>query len=385
MNILVLNNVATKGLENHNVGPNIVSPEGILVRSDKVDTSDFVRLVAVARAGAGVNNITVKKATEQGVCVFNTPGANANAVAELVFAVLGVYARNIDRALEFVKTLEGDDEQITAKVEGAKAQFTGFELAHKALGIIGLGKIGVLVANAGIQKGMRVVGYDAFPTLSNMHQLDGRVEVARSMEEVLTAADVLSVHVPLCDKTRNMIGTPQIDLMKDGCILINFSRGGIYNEQVVIEALNSRKVAGYLTDFPTNDLLAHDRVICTPHLGASTNESEGNCATMACEQLKNYLEYGVTTNSVNFPSLEVGKPQAVKTRLAIVNKDVPNVIASITGVLGSAGLNIQNLVNSSNGVLGYNLVDFEAHVPQQLVVRISDIPDVLRVRVLSFS
>lgn len=385
MNILVLNSVATKGLENHNVGSDIVSAEGILVRSDKVDTSDFVSLVAVARAGAGVNNITVKKATEQGVCVFNTPGANANAVAELVFAVLGVYARNIDRALEFVKTLEGDDEQITAKVEGAKAQFTGFELAHKALGIIGLGKIGVLVANAGIQKGMRVVGYDAFPTLSNMHQLDGRVEVARSMEEVLSAADVLSVHVPLCDKTRNMIGAPQIDLMKDGCILINFSRGGIYNEQVVIEALNSRKVAGYLTDFPTNDLRAHDRIICTPHLGASTNESEENCAKMACEQLKNYLEYGVTTNSVNFPSLEVGKPQAVKTRLAIVNKDVPNVIASITGVLGSAGLNIQNLVNSSNGVLGYNLVDFEAHVPQQLVVRISDIPDVLRVRVLSFS
>jgi D-3-phosphoglycerate dehydrogenase len=384
--ILVLNNVSPEGLstfgDKHEVGEGVTNPDAIIVRSAKVDTDQFSNLVAVARAGAGVNNITVDKATEKGVCVFNTPGANANAVAELVFAVLGMYARNILEAIAFVKTLGGDDKAIEVAVEAGKSQFTGFELKDKILGIIGLGKIGVLVANAGIQHGMRVVGFDAYPTFANMHQLDARVEVARSMEEVLTLADILSVHVPLSDRTRNMIGAPQLSLMKKGCILLNYSRNGIFNEVSVIEALEHNTVEAYITDFPTSALLANDKVICTPHEGASTGESEENCSRMACSQLKNYLEYGLVANSVNFPGLEVGTPQAVRVRLAVVNRDVPNMIASITSVFGGAGVNIQSISNKSNGVLGYNLVDFEVDVDPALVQEIRELPNVLNVRVL---
>ena len=368
--ILVLNNVSEAGLQlfadPENVNKNVVDPEAIILRSAKLDTDDYPSLLAVARAGAGVNNVSVAKATEKGVCVFNTPGANANAVAELVFTMLGLYARCVGQALRFTQTLDGDDATITAKVEAEKAKFSGFELAGKTIGVIGLGKIGVLVANAGIKQGMRVVGYDAFPTLTNMHQLSAGVEIARRMEEVVGSADILSVHVPLSPKTKHLIDAKQITLMKPNCILINYARDGIFDDGAVIEALNLGKVATYITDFPTSALLANQKVICTPHLGASTAESEENCAVMACRQLKNYLEYGVVNNSVNFPVVEMFPSNTTRTRLAIVNKDVPNMIAVITGALGEAGVNIQAFANESNGKIGYNLIDLEVEVGDEV-------------------
>lgn len=387
--ILVLNNVSEAGLnlfgDTHQVGPDVTDPEAIIVRSAKIDTAEYPHLVAVARAGAGVNNVTVTKATEQGVCVFNTPGANANAVAELVFIMLGLYARRVDHALHFVETLDGDDTAITAQVEAGKSKFTGFELVGKTLSVVGLGKIGVLVANAGIERGMKVVGYDAFPTLSNMHQLNSRVEIVRRMEDALSVTDVLSVHVPLSEKTRNLIGANQIALVKDECILMNYARDGIYDDEAVLQATGNNKVKAFITDFPTKALLGNKKVICTPHLGASTAESEENCAVMAARQLRNYLEYGVVTNSVNFPVVEVFPTQAIRTRLTIVNKDVPNMIAVIAGILGEAGINIQALTNESNGKIGYNLVDVETDVDEGVAERIRQLPNILRVRVLRFA
>lgn len=387
--IKVLNNVSEIGLSllqnTHEVGPEAADPEAIIVRSAKVNTDEYPNLVAVARAGAGINNVSVARATECGVCVFNTPGANANAVAELVFIALGLYARKIDKALRFVETLEGDDVQIAAQVEAGKSKFTGFELTGKTLGVIGLGKIGVLVANAGIERGMKVIGYDAFPTLTNMHQLNRQVEIARRMEEVIAAADVLSAHVPFSEKTRHLIGEDQIRLMKPECILMNYARDGIYDDAAVLEALDTGKVSVFITDFPTHALIQNGRVMCTPHLGASTAESEENCAVMAAKQLKNYLEYGVIANSVNFPVIEMFPSQAIRTRLVIVNKDVPNMIAIIAGVIGDARLNIQALTNESNGKIGYNLVDLEAEVSSDVVEKIRNLPNVLRVRVLNFS
>jgi len=386
--VLVINEVSQAGLKilcNHDVGKNTMAPTAIIVRSAKVDVDQYPNLVAVARAGAGVENIDIGRATEKGICVFNAPGANANAVAELVFIMLGLYARRIDQALQFIHDLNWKDADIAAKIETGKSRFTGFELAGKTLGIIGLGKIGVLVANAGIERGMRVIGYDAFPTLTNMHQLNPKVEVVRRMEEIFPVADVLSVHVPLSDKTRHLIGANQIALMKPDCILINYSRGGIYDDAAVLEALSTHRVAAFITDFPTEDLSKNSQVVCTPHLGASTAESEENCSLMAARELRNYLEYGVVTNSVNFPGIERFPSQSIRTRLAITSKDVPNMIAAITGVLGDAGINIQALANESNGKVSYSLVDLEVDVSEELVHRIRQLPNVLRVRILKFS
>lgn len=389
MEILVLNKVSKEGLaifgDEYFSTVDGDNPDAIIVRSAKVDTDEYAGLLAVARAGAGVNNITVESATKRGICVFNTPGANANAVAELVFVMLGYYARKIGPAIGFVKTLAGTDAEITASVEAGKSKFTGFELARKTLGVIGLGKIGLLVANAGIERGMKVIGFDAFPTLENMHQLDSRVEVARCIEDIFAVADILSVHVPLTESTKNMIGAPQIVLMKHGCVVINYARSGIYDNSAVLNAIDSGRVEVYITDFSTTALLGNSRVICTPHLGASTDEAEENCAVMACRQLKNFLEFGTVTNSVNFPTLEVGISPAVLTRLAIVNNDVPNMISAITGIIGGAGLNIHNFTNKGNGKIGYSLVDLDVCVTEFLIDKIRKLPNVLCVRVLRFT
>jgi len=386
--ILVLNNIAPAGLDifegQMELGAGVSNPTAIIVRSAKVETNSYPDLVAVARAGAGVNNISVEQATESGVCVYNTPGANANAVAELVFTMLGVHFRKVPQALDFMKSVIGDDEKISSRVEFQKSQFSGFELAGKTLGVIGLGKIGVLVANAGVQKGMKVIGYDPFPTFANMHQLDPRVEVVRQMEEVLPAADVLSVHVPFSAKTKHLIGAAQLALVNPDCVLMNYARDGIYDDAVVLEALKAGKAEAFITDFPTQALLGQDRVICTPHLGASTAESEENCAVMAAKQLKNYLEYGVVQNSVNFPTVEAFPAQTVRVRLTVVNKDVPNMIAEIASTIAAAGINIHKLVNESNGKIGYNLVDLEVDIDDATVDQIRRLPNVLKVRVLRF-
>ena len=387
--IRTLNKISEHGLrlfdDGYKVGSQIADPHALVVRSAEVDTDVYQNLIAVARAGAGVNNISIERATEKGICVFNTPGANANAVAELVFIVLGMYARRVDKAIAFTQRLKGQDaETIVSAVESSKSQFTGFELAGKTLGVIGLGKIGVLVANAGGERGMRVVGYDAFPTLTNMHQLSSKVALVRRMEDVLTQADVLSVHVPLNDKTRNLIDAAAITLLKTDCVLMNYAREGICNDEAVLMALDEGRLEAYITDFPAASLLDRNGVLCTPHLGASTNESEEKCAEMAVNQIKDYLQYGVVRNSVNFPVVEDFPRPTARARLAVVNQDIPGMIEGVTRIIREAGINIQHFKNESNGRIGYSLVDVEADISQEVVQRIQALEGILRVRVLRF-
>lgn len=389
--IATLNKISPEGLNlfgsEYEIADGLSSPDAILVRSAQLDTDGYLSTLAIARAGAGVNNITVDKATAAGICVFNTPGANANAVAELVFTVLGCYARNILPGIQFATETAAatdSDKELDEKVEKGKGKFAGFELAGKTLGVIGLGKIGVLVANGGIASGMDVVAFDPFPSVDNIHQLEPSVKIAKSMAEVAKSCDILSVHVPLMDKTRGMVDSAFIGGMKDGAILVNYSRGPIVKESDVIAALDSGKLRAYLNDFPSKALVAHAKSICTPHLGASTEESEENCATMAVNQLKGYLELGNVVNSVNFPVCESVPADAVKTRLIVINKDVPNKIAAITKVLGDAGVNIASLVNKSNGKVGYNIIDVEGEIPSAAVESVKSAEDVIRVRVIKF-
>jgi D-3-phosphoglycerate dehydrogenase len=389
--IKTLNNISQQGLklfgDNYQVSGETASPDAVLVRSAIVDTDEIPSMLAIARAGAGVNNISIDKATEKGVCVFNTPGANANAVAELVFIMLGIAARKIHKSLEFSQSLasEADDKAINEKAEKLKSQFSGFELQGKTLGVVGLGKIGVLAANAGLQHGMTVIGYDPFPTVANVHLLNPQVEIAHKLDDVIAAADVITVHVPLSDKTRNLIGEAQLKKAKQGVILMNYARKGIYDDAAVIAALDSGKVSFYINDFPSKALLGRPNVLCTPHLGASTAESEENCAVMAVKQLRNYLEYGIVVNSVNFPVIEAYPEQSTRTRVVVINKDVPNMIAQITQVIGKAGLNIASFTNASNGKIGYNIIDLDKDVPDALVDSIKAIDKVVRVRVLRFA
>ncbi len=388
--IKTLNNISPQGLKLFGEGYAVQSeesqPDAILVRSALVDTDNFPTAISIARAGAGVNNITIDKATEKGVCIFNTPGANANAVAELVFIMMGIAARKIHKSLEFTLSLakETDEKVISEKVEKGKANYTGMELAGKTLGVIGLGKIGVLVSNYGIDHGMNVIGYDPFPTIANVHLLNPKVEIAHTVDYIVQHCDVISVHVPLSDKTKHLINDERIAKLKGNAILLNYARKGIYDDEAVLKGITSGKVSAYITDFPTKTLIENPAVICTPHLGASTAESEENCAVMAVKQTKEYLEYGVVHNSVNFPTIEVFPQQSTQTRIIVINKDVPNMIAHITQVLGGAGLNIQAYTNESNGKIGYNIIDLEAELPNALLESLQKISNVVQVRVLRF-
>ena len=389
--ILLLNDISQSSItvfgENYIVGRAWEDPEGILVRSTPVDTDKYKRLVAVARAGAGVDTITVEKATNRGIAVFNTPGANANAVAELVFIMIGQYARSVRDALEFVRSLAGlctTKEEIHAHIEKGKSRFTGFELGGKTLGVIGLGNIGVRVANRGLVYGMRVVGYDSLPTLSNMHLLDARVEIAPRLEDVLVCADIVTVHVPLIPSTRHLIGGKEIARMKRDVILVNYAREGIYDDTAVLSAHADGQVRVYITDFPTPQLMDKSFVVCTPHLGASTAESVEKSSMMAAECLRKYLAYGVVSNSVNFPILATMPRSTTRTRIMVVNRDVPKMIAKMTRTLGAVGVNIQSMANESNGTIGYNIIDIDDVMPDGIVQQIERIKDVLRVRVLLF-
>jgi D-3-phosphoglycerate dehydrogenase len=388
--IQTLNNISQQGLklfsDAYTVSGEAGDSDALLVRSALVDADNYAAVQCIARAGAGVNNITLDKATEKGICVFNTPGANANAVAELVFIMLGIAARNVHHSIAFTQTLlgEDDDKVLNEKVEKGKSRFAGFEMQGKTLAVIGLGKIGVLVANAGISRGMHVIGYDPFPTVTNVHQLSSRVELSHKLDEVIRAADVISVHVPLSEHTKNLISTKQLETLRDGVILINYARKGIYDDAAVLKAVESGKVQAYITDFPSKALLGKDKVITTPHLGASTAESEENCAVMAVKQIRNYLEYGVINNSVNFPVVEVFPQESTRTRIIVINRDVPNMIALVTQVLGQAGINIQSFTNESNGKVGYNIIDLEQDLPAGVEASLSAIENVIRVRVLRF-
>ena len=387
--IRTYNRIAPEGLslfdETYTVGPEVEDPHGIVVRSARIDTDDFPSLVAVARAGTGVDNITLDKATHRGICVFNAPGANANAVAELVFVMAGIGARNIHLAIDFCRELSSlSNEEITSRVENGKSRFRGFELAGKTLGVIGLGHVGVRVANGGARRQMETVGFDPFPALDNIHHLSPRVRIARSVREVLHNADILTLHIPFNNKTMGFVNSELLAQLPDGAMLINFCRREIVDEEAVLTALNTGKLNCYITDFPTSATLKHPKVIASPHLGASTEESEENSATMAVRELKAYLEHGTIINSVNFPTAESISADNIHTRLIMINRDTPGMIGFVSQTLGARGINIASYLNESNGVIGYNIIDLENTVPDEVIREIESHSDVIRTRTIRY-
>ncbi len=383
--ILTLNNISVAGLERlprdrYEVASELPNPDAILVRSYKMHDHILAPSVkAVARAGAGVNNIPIARMSEVGVPVFNSPGANANAVKELVIAAMLLGARNVCSAWDFARTLEGTDAEINAAVESGKKNFVGFELPGRTLGVIGLGAIGVQVANAALSLGMRVHGYDPGVTVERAWQLSSAVYQATSVGELLARADVVSLHVPLVDKTKHLINAERISSMRKGALLLNFARQGIADDDAVVAALSEGHLHGYVCDFPTRLLQRHPRVIALPHLGASTREAEENCAVMVADQLRDYLEHGNISNSVNFP--EVSMPRASgAARIALVNANVPSMIGQISTTLAEAGLNIVDLLNKSRGDVAYTLVDVDGEVDVPLIQKLRAISGILSVR-----
>ncbi|MCF8056472.1 MAG: 3-phosphoglycerate dehydrogenase [Desulfocapsa sp.] len=387
--IKTINAIASEGLElldeKFSVDPEETNPEGIIVRSSQVDVDDYPELLAIARAGAGVNNITVDKATENGVCIFNTPGANANAVVDLVFPMIGIWLRNIYQGIAFCKSLaDADPGQVSSEVESRKAAFRGVEIAGKTLGVIGLGQIGVRLANGGIQRFMQVYGFDPFPSLDNIHNLLPEVTVTRTMRDTLAKADIVSLHLPVNEKTRGMVNADFIAKMKPGAILVNYARGPIVVEEAVLAALDSGQLEAFISDFPTPGVIGHPKILTTPHLGASTAESEENCSRMAVSELAAYLRYGNIAHSVNFPNVESIPASTVHTRLIIINRDVPGLIGFITNVLGNNGINIVSFKNESNGQVGYNIIDLESAIDEKVVAEIEANGDVVRTRRIQF-
>ncbi len=384
-----INTIAQEGLRLFNssfvVSTDEAHPEGIILRSSQLNVDDYPELLAVARAGAGTNNINVSRATDKGICVFNTPGANANAVVDLIFPMIGVWRRNIYRGIEFCKSLASmDSTKVSAEVEARKSAFKGEEIAGKTLGVIGLGQIGVRLANGGVFRHMHVNGFDPAPALANIHHLSPEVRICRSIRETVGDADIVSLHLPLNDRTRNLVNKDFIARMKKGAVLVNYSRGPIVEETAVIEALDSGYLDAYLCDFPTPALVKHAKVLATPHLGASTSESEENCATMAVKELANYLKYGNVEHSVNFPNIESTPSDEVQSRLIVINRDVPGMIAFVSNVFAHNRLNIASYLNQSNGTVGYNIIDVESEIPAAVLEEIQKNSDVIRTRVITF-
>lgn len=384
--ILKLNNIAMAGLErlpreNYEVGSEVSRPDAVLVRSHDMHSMDIAdSILAVARAGAGVNNIPVEELTRRGVPVFNSPGANANAVKELVLGSMFLAARNLIDAAVYVRELSGSDEEVEKAVEAGKKQFVGFELPRRTLGVVGLGAIGVEVANAALHLGMKVVGYDPKITVNRAWQLASRVEKAVSLGDLFSRADVVSLHVPLTDDTRNLVNRDRLRAMPKGSILLNFSRDGIVDLPAVIEELDGGRLRTFITDFPTNAIKDHSKVICLPHLGASTNEAEENCAVMVAENVRDFLENGNIKYSVNFP--ETTLPRERVHRLAIPHANRPNMVAQILTALGEQDLNIADMINNSRGEISYTLVDLDGPVSDATVQRIEAIDGILSLRVL---
>jgi D-3-phosphoglycerate dehydrogenase len=337
-------------------------------------------LKAVGRAGAGVNNIPVAKMSERGIPVFNAPGANSNAVKELVVAGLVLACRQICEAWDFARGLEGADEEIGKAVEAGKKNFAGYELPGRTLGVVGLGAIGRLVANAGVALGMNVIGFDPGLTVEGAWLLSSSVKKARSLDEVIRSADFLTVHVPLSDATRKLVNADRIETMRKGAVVLNFAREGIVDEQAVVDAIDSGRLHAYISDFPTNLTKNHRRCVTLPHLGASTTEAEDNCAIMVADQVRDFLENGNIRNAVNFP--EVVVPRRTDHRLICANANVPNMLGQISEVFGQSKLNIHDMVNSSRGDLAYTVVDLDAAVPAEVVKQVTKIKGVLMARLL---
>ena len=384
--ILTLNNISVAGLEKlprdkYEIASEILHPDAILVRSAKMHDMELPASVkAVGRAGAGVNNIPVAKLSARGIPVFNAPGANANAVKELVIAGMLLACRNICQAWDFARNQQGDDASINKQVEAGKKNYVGFELPGRTLGVIGLGAIGVQVCNAALALGMKVIGYDPDITVQRAWQLSSNVQQAANIDDLLARCDFVSFHVPLVDGTRHMINADRLKNMKTGVVLLNFARDGIIDDVAVCAALDTGKVYAYVCDFPGNVLKNHPRVVTLPHIGASTQEAEENCAVMVAEQLADYLENGNILNSVNFPNVSMARESSY--RIGIANANVPNMVGQISSVLAAAGLNIHNMVNKSKGDMAYTLVDVDSGVTDGVMQQLSGISGVLAVRYL---
>jgi D-3-phosphoglycerate dehydrogenase len=384
--ILTLNQISKLGLDrfpadHYVVGGKLTDPDAILVRSQDMHTMKIAEQVkAIGRAGAGVNNIPVDRMSKRGVPVFNAPGANANAVKELVIAGLLIAARNLRPALKFVDGLQGDDKSIDRIVEDGKKAFAGIELPRHTLGVIGLGKIGSLVADAAIKLGMDVLGYDPEITVEAAWSLPSRVRKAHSIEEVLRGSEFITVHVPLLDATRGLINADRINLMKHGAILLNFSRDGVVDNDAVLEGISAKRLRGYVCDFPAQELIGHPLVVALPHLGASTREAEDNCAVMVVDQVRDFLENGNIVNAVNFPNVAMGRESPF--RLGIANANVPKMVGQISAAVGNARLNIHNMLNKSKGEMAYTLVDVDSPVTAEVISEIAGIEGVLAVRYL---
>jgi D-3-phosphoglycerate dehydrogenase len=376
-----ISSVADDIFKNYEYSDSVKNPEGIMVRSAAMagyEVGD--KLIAVARAGAGTNNIPVADYAQKGIVVFNTPGANANAVKELVICELFLGGRKIDKAIDWVKTLKSEGDNVGKLVEKGKSQFVGQEILGKTLGVIGLGAIGIMVANAAVGLGMKVVGTDPYLSTANALKLNPSVKLVATREEIYKCADFVTVHVPLNDDTRAMFNRQTIASMKDGAVLINDARGELVDSKAVISALESGKLSRYITDFPTADLIGVNNAICLPHLGASTPEAEDNCAVMAAQQLVDYIENGNITNSVNYPS--VCLPREGKSRLCIMHKNVANMIAQFTTAVSAEGINIANMTDKSKGEYAYCVIDLDDHPAPALKTKISAINGVLKVRIL---
>ena len=382
--VLVLNQISPLGLkrlpaDRYTVAKELPQPDAVLLRSaDMHGMAIPASVQAIARAGAGTNNIPVKAMSARGVPVFNAPGANANAVKELVLAGMLMAARNLPSALRFVAALESDDGDMEKAVEEGKKAFGGFEISGHTLGIVGLGKIGCLVADAAIKLGMNVLGYDPDITVDAAWSLPSQVKRAGSVTEVLRNSHFITLHVPLVEATRDLVNTENLALTRAGTVLLNFSREGVVNEAAVLASLNSKHLAYYVCDFPSAVINGHERVIALPHLGASTREAEDNCAVMVADQLRDYLEHGNVANAVNFPNVSMARESL--HRVAIANANVPNMLGQISTAMANAGLNIHNMVNKSRGDMAYTLVDIDSPVGADALAAIAAIPGVLSVR-----
>ncbi len=383
MNILTLNKIAACGTDrlgaNYNVGDAVAEPQGIMVRSASMHDMEMpASLLAIARAGAGTNNIPCDKCAEEGIVVFNTPGANANAVKELVLAGLFLASRKVVPAIEWAKTLKGEGDAVGKLVEKGKSAFAGPEIMGKTLGVIGLGAIGRLVANAAEALGMKVMGYDPFLSVDAAWGLSSSVIHAKTVEEIYANCDYITVHVPLMADTKGSINAAAFAQMKDGVRILNFSRDALVNSADMLAALESGKVACYVVDFPTEEMLGVENVVAIPHLGASTPESEDNCAMMAADELKNYLENGNIVNSVNYPTLVA--PRTGDTRVCVLHKNIPNVLTTISAAVSEQGLNIEGMNNASKKDYAYTIMDVTGDVSDDSLQKIAAVEGVIRVR-----
>lgn len=385
MNIQLLNKIAAVGIRElgdgyNNIGENVENPDGIMVRSAVMHEMEFgTELKAIARAGAGVNNIPIDRCSEKGIVVFNTPGANANGVKELVICALLLASRNIVGGIEWAKSLAGTAD-VAKQVEKGKSKFAGTEIKGKTLGVIGLGAIGGMIANTAIHLGMKVIGCDPFLSVDGAWNLDHNIAHAASYDEVFEKSDYITLHVPATKETKNMICAANIAKMKDGVKLINLSRADLVNAGELKEALESGKISAYVTDFPTEDILGVPSVVAIPHLGASTAESEDNCAVMAARELDDYLKNGNIKNSVNFPNVDM--PRSGVARLCALHANVPAILTKITAAVSDEGLNIENLTNKSKGENAYTLIDLSNVPSAEAVARIASLEGVAKVRVV---